>query len=156
MRSAGIAEDSITYNTLLAAASTAFGSPDLKEESLRIGLAAFDALERNESCQPSSLTYSYLFKLIRRLVPKELADGKERLVKRVFDSCCRSGCLNDIILQQVMKNTVDSHKDASQLLGHEYSSLLLSEGVDNLTIGHLPKEWSRRALSPTKRSQFAR
>jgi hypothetical protein len=140
MMTMGIACDTITYNSLLNAAANSFGSPDLKRQSLQIGRDAWHALLSDDSCQPSSLTYNYYFKMVRRL--SCCAEEKIRLFKVGFDSCCEHGCLNEFIWRQLMDGLTDA--ELKSLLGTSRASCAprLSE---------LPLKWSRNAMGTRKR-----
>ena len=129
MREAGIPADTITYNTILNAAANAFGSPKVKQESLEIGRRAFAALQQdnaedaaaNGDCRPTSLTYSFYFKMLRRLVVDE-AD-RFKWTKEAFDQCCAQGCLNEIVWKQVLQ-AAPSDKERRALLGDHHYSLV--------------------------------
>jgi pentatricopeptide repeat protein len=139
MMDVGIPCDTITYNILLNAAANSFGSSELKERSLQIGQQAFDALQADESCQPTSLTYSYYFKMLRRLVPQSSSLDRNMLVKLAFDLCCEQGCLNEILLRQVLENA-ETDTQLKVLLGDQF------EANTKIQMSDLPPEWSRHAM----------
>lgn len=140
MKDARIFCDTITYNTLLNAAANAFGTSELKKNSLQIGQQAFDALQGDELCQPTSLTYHYYFKMLRRLLPSSSAN-RQSLVQTAFDLCCEQGCLNEIILNQVLELPSNGVR---VLLGDQY------KGSTKIVISGLPPEWSRNAMAYRK------
>jgi hypothetical protein len=139
MMDSGIACDTITYNSLLNAAANSFGSLDLKRQSLQIGRDALNALLSDDSCQPSSLTYNYYFKMVRRLSAS--TEEKIHLIKVGFDSCCKHGCLNDFILRQLIDGLTDA----------ELKSLLGTRASSAPRLSELPLEWSRNAMGTRKR-----
>lgn len=136
MKDAAVQCDAITYNSVICAAANSFGSTELKHTSFEIGQQAFDALQADESCEPTSLTYNYYFKMVRRLLLKSTAI-RRTAVKTTFDLCCAQGCLNEIILRQLLESS--TNEELKVLLGDQHLS-------GTLTLSMLPTEWSRNAL----------
>lgn len=89
-----------TYNTLMNAAAGSFGDEKLKEKRLQIGLDAFDRLQKDPDCQPTSVSYSTYFKFLR-LVLSSRSPMYLRLLKYGFDKCCEQGCLSSNLLKQL-------------------------------------------------------
>ena len=139
--------DTITYNTILHAAANSFGNAELKKRSFLIGQNAFDCLhdkdeeEEEYFCRPTSLSYSYYFKMMRRLLPATAPDRLAR-GKTAFDRCCANGCLNDIVLQQIL-NTTTPH-EAKHIFGE-------TNYENRRSLRSLPPDWSRHALSDLRR-----
>jgi len=131
--------DTITYNALLNAAANAFGSPQLKQESVDIGQRAFAALQADDDCSATSLTYSYYFKMVRRLVSQQ---EQFQMVKNAFDLCCEQGCLNHIVWKQVWQMVQGRDDEQKLLLGEHYNSSGKMPHVSKL-----PAEWSRHSMS---------
>jgi hypothetical protein len=172
---AAVTPDLITFNTLLACAANSFGDAKLKAQSLEIGLAAFKALrkgsrsgtsgvdgERHPSqqqdwtsddypCQPpSSLTYHYLFKMLRKFMQPP-SSKRHTWMKRAFESCCQEGCLNQLVLDQVLSHI--TIEEAQDLLGSEYVSVAEQSGpLMKVLLEDLPEKWSRNALPCTTTS----
>jgi pentatricopeptide repeat protein len=137
MTEAGVACDAITYNTILNAAANSFGNAELKERSFQIGQNAFDRLHaKEEYCSPTSLSYSYYFKMIRRLVPPT-DPNRSHLLKSAFGRCCEQGCLNEILVHQILNTT--SISEATYIFEENY------ENRNNLS--SLPPDWSCNAMS---------
>jgi pentatricopeptide repeat protein len=141
MHERGIACDTITYNTLLATVAHVFGSADLKRSGLRMGLQVFQALQDDPDCQPTTLSYHYWFKTVRKLMPPSPA--RKDLVKQAFRLCCQQGCLNDMVLHYVVQHMVP----ADELLGKQGSGNNGGEGKKNMSVAGLPTEWSCNSLS---------
>lgn len=131
MCESGIARDAITYCTIINAAANSYGSNALKAESFQIGMEAFRELDRDENCEPSSLTFSYLLKLHRRFAPEDERFG---LLQEAFDKCCKSGCLNSPILKQLGMALSDDEKKE------------MFNRREIPKIAELPSQWSHRAL----------
>lgn len=133
MKAKSIPCDTLTYNTILRAAATCFGSPDLKQKSLRIGLNAFGGLSKSEHA-PNSLTFAFFFKMLRRLMID--AEMRQGFAKPALKRCCEYGLLNDFVLQQ-----------AKQTLSlKNISSVLKVKDTNNLKVAKLPPEWSVAAM----------
>jgi hypothetical protein len=168
-QAAAVIPDLITFNTLLACAANSFGDDKLKAQSLEIGLAAFKALRNSSStsgvdgeqhpsqqdcsevrpCQPpSSLTYHYLFKMLRKFM--QPPSKRHNWMKRAFESCCREGCLNQLVLDQVLSHITT--EEAQDLLGSEYVSF----DNNNVLLEDLPDKWSRNALPCSLSSSSSR
>mmetsp|Transcript_1011 Transcript_1011/g.2818 ORF Transcript_1011/g.2818 Transcript_1011/m.2818 type:complete len:859 (-) Transcript_1011:126-2702(-) len=140
----GISGDSVTFNTILAAAANAFGPAHVKKKSLDIGRAAYakltlnteddkeDALgddgESTDSLRPNSLTYLNMMKMLRKYNNDDVDEWRS-----VITSCLEQGGLNSICLQYLEKHAPRSSWPDE-----------LSEAVSsNLD---LPDSWSRHAL----------
>jgi pentatricopeptide repeat protein len=135
MTQAGVACDTITYNTILNAAANSFGSAELKERSFQIGQAAFDRLHKEEFCAPTSLSYSYYFKMVRRL-SQTTDPNRFHLLKSAFDLCCERGCVNEILLQQIVNTTRSS--EAKHIFEGNYEN--------RNKLSSLPLDWSCNAM----------
>lgn len=138
MKEKGIMEDTITYNSLLAVTSSVFGSSNMKTRGLRLGIEAFHNLQGNADCRPTTLSYHYWFKTIRKLMDRShpLYDA---VVEQAFESCCQHGCLNDIVLRYILTYFEGS-------IASIHSILEDSKGHAEISIKNLPKEWSRNAF----------
>ena len=145
MKKKGIAEDTITYNSLLAATSGVFGSSELKMIGLKLGIQVFQSLQGNNDCRPTTLSYYYWFKTIRKLMDQS-HPLRDDVIRQAFDLCCQQGCLNDIVLQYVLK-----HFESIRSLLQRFSLVEESHGSSYST-ECLPKEWSCNALE--SRSRF--
>jgi pentatricopeptide repeat protein len=140
MMDAGIAPDTITYNTILNAAANSFGNSELKQRSFDVGQKAFDNLQNDECCRPTSLSYNFYFKMVRKLLP--IPSLKRRvLLKSAFDLCCDQGCLNDILLHQLLNTTTDD--EAKCVFGNNYKKGRL--------LNDLPRAWSHNAMNDLRR-----
>lgn len=140
MLDAGIPCDTITYNTIISAAANSFGTSELKQQSFQIGQDAFDALQADESCRPTSLTFNYYFKMTRKLLPRSSSDTL-KLVKTALELCCDEGCLNEILLRQLVKSATD--QEVKFLLGDQFAR--------SRNMLDLPAEWSRNAMGNLNR-----
>jgi pentatricopeptide repeat protein len=141
MKEKGIAEDTITYNSLLAATSGVFGSPNLKTLGLKLGIKVFQNLQENPECIPNTLSYYYWFKTIRRLMGHS-HPLRDAVIRQAFDLCCQQGCLNDTLLQYLM-----THFES---MGTLLKRSIQAEGKQgqngSYSTKHLPREWSKNAL----------
>jgi len=142
MKQNGVVGDSISYNSILAASANAFGQSQLKEDSLKVGLMAFQALKKDENCQATSFTYLCLFKAIRKgMTP---STQRTKLVRQVFGLLCQDGCLNDIVWKQLMHFA----NDIADLVGERYGTL------DRVRPQDLPSEWTRNAMPIRQSAQI--
>lgn len=137
MKENGIAEDTITYNSLLAATSGVFGSSDLKKLGLKLGIQVFQNLQGNSNCKPTTVSYLYWFKTIRKLMDQS-HPLRDAVVEQAFDLCCQQGCLNDIVLHYVLKHFDVTSSRLRRFLEYSKGRTISTE--------YLPKEWSCHAL----------
>jgi len=143
------APDGITYNTLLNVAAQSWGGDvEIQKSSLQMGFDVFRALQRDHNCRANSLTFLYLFKVIRKFMPVAEETAKERrweIIQRIFELCCQQGCLNDYIIQALLDSRMGlAVEQKKALLGGENWPV---DRADVLSV--LPPEWSRHAL-PSK------
>jgi len=123
----GIEPDTITFNTVLAAAANSFGPPEAKQQALEIGSKTFQMLMNDPSCEPTSLSYHYWFKTLKRLCPD--SKNRQNLALSALRSCCDHGCLND------------------QLLAYVTGTLIpVSRLPDSLQGTKIPSKWSSNAM----------
>lgn len=139
-----VAPDIISFNTVISACAGSFGSPDLKRESLSVATSVFNHICRSDELKPSPYTFSVMIKTLRKLVPKE--DIRQDFVSKIFLICCKHGCLNAGVWQQVKKSIPfgEDTKDLwTKLIGGE--DRLLPDQSDVLALADLPKEWKVNA-----------
>jgi pentatricopeptide repeat protein len=162
MREAGVESDGITWNSLLSVSAGAFGAPANRQRSLQLALHVWSILQQqqretegdndddgisdNEARRnymkdpPTSLTFYYFFKTIRKFM--ESSPTRWKLTVNAFESCCQHGCLNEIVLDLVVQHLIPSPEQGRALL-KEYWSDTNDSAV---LIADLPKEWTRRAM----------
>ena len=133
--------DLISFNTVISACAGSFGSPELKKESLTIATSVFNHICRSEDLDPSPYTFSVMIKALRKLVPNE--NTRYEFVSKIFQICCKHGCLNAGVWQQVKKSIPFDDSTAglwTKMVGGDldHPSMQLSE---------LPKEWKAKAGS---------
>jgi hypothetical protein len=147
----GLQPDRISYNTIIAAAANAFGDAALRRKSLDIGLAAYKGLETiakeaDESGDtfllPTSLSFSFFFRMIRKCGASLSETDRQSWMRRAFTACCRYGCLNSKIWEELVQQTPPKQMIA-QYLGAADGGVPSSKKVDFAT---LPPEWSARAM----------
>jgi pentatricopeptide repeat protein len=143
MKKTGIAPDTITYNSLLAAAANSFGQ-DAREKCLKVGLSTFSSLEEDSLCQATSLSYHYVFKILRKNMPRSNTRYMD-IIKRAFDLCCQQGCLNNLILEQLLDKCLVSQEEQRLVLGNYWT--------ENASLDDLPSEWARRAIKQKQRGK---
>jgi pentatricopeptide repeat protein len=167
MRDAGVECDGITWNSLLAVSAGAFGTPANRQRSLQLALHVWSILQQqqrekeadnddndgtddsdyNNNEPPTSLTFYYFFKTIRKFM--ESSPARWKLTVNAFESCCRHGCLNEIVLELVVQHLIPSPEQGRALLKEYWS-----DTNDNaVLISDLPKEWTRRAMRNRRRRE---
>ena len=148
MQRMGIAPDGITYNTLLAVTSNVFGTEELKKSALQQGLHVFAALQDDPDFEPTTLSYHYWFKTLRKLMPP--TPSRKEVVRQAFQLCCQQGCLNDMVLQYILKFLVtEEQQEVQNVLGDEVARLR-SQQTGEISVSNLPASWSRNSLGPNK------
>ena len=90
---------------------------------------------------PTSLTFYYFFKTIRKFM--ESSPARWKLTVTAFESCCQHGCLNEIVLDLVIQNLIPSPEQGRALLKEYWSD---TNDTSAVLIADLPKEWTRRAM----------
>lgn len=131
----------ITYNSLLRACANTFGSTEIKQKAFLIASDVFQNILDSKDVRPSSITFVFMFKILRKLLP-EGDPMRSAVLKRSFDYCTRAGLLNDIVLQQL--EWACSSK-------HELATLLNLKSVPfALSSQDLPMEWTRNAKTPSR------
>ena len=128
--------DVTTYNTALLACANSFGWDTTKRKALNIALEIYQELL--ETVEPTSQTYTFVFKAIRKLVPP--SEARWRVLEKAFRQCCKSGLVNRYVLEQVKLGC--NNEQWNQLVG---VSRVSAERSGNVGISDLPKEWSCHA-----------
>jgi pentatricopeptide repeat protein len=170
MREAGVECDGITWNSLLAVSAGAFGTPANRRRSLQLALHVWSILQQREKEDgdegdegddgihdrnyirdpPTSLTFYYFFKTIRKFM--ESSPARWKLTVNAFESCCQHGCLNEIVLELVVQHLIPSPEQGRALL-KEYWLDDTSTNDKAVLIEDLPKEWTFRAMRNRRRRE---
>ena len=135
-----IVPDIISYNTVLAAAANSFGKDEkVKRNCLTLAFEIFGKIQKDKGVRPTSLTYHYVFKVIRKFMPA----GTKRFefTSRIFQYCCNDGCINQHILHQLLQHL--SEEEVRTLFG---TALGPNEKLDLSVEERLPPEWRSQAL----------
>lgn len=135
----------ITYNSILRACANTFGNHSSKEAALAIATKAFQSILTSKEIEPSSITFVFFMKAIRKLVDDEphgnLGTSKQlEMLTKCFRYCCRLGLLNDVVLQQA-KLACRSRPELAALL--ELSVDTFSPST--VSSSDLPAEWTCNA-----------
>lgn len=151
-----VAPDVITYNTMLSVAANSFASDGFisRKACLQMGFDVFRALQRDPDCQASSLTFHYLFKIIRKFMPLESIETTTRrwdIIRRIFQLCCEQGCVNEHILEQIVDNMGLKEEEVDILLGSCKQQWASSSSESRVSLSSLPAEWSQNALRSSRK-----
>jgi pentatricopeptide repeat protein len=147
----GVHPDRISYNTIIAAAANAFGDAALRRKSLDIGLAAYKGLESiakeaeesgDKFLLPTSLSFSFFFRMIRKCGASLSETDRHAWIRRAFAACCRYGCLNSQIWEEVIQQ-IPPRQMIAQYMGVTDDGMPVEGKVDYAT---LPSKWSARAM----------
>ena len=146
MESPSLEPDLISFNTVISACAASFGDPELKKNSLTIATSVFNHICRSDDLHPSPYTFSVMIKALRKLTTRE--DVRNDLISKIFQICCKHGCLNAGVWQQV-KNSIP-FSDSTAILWKELlgGNLVNNDGGSDIPCLHLsdlPKEWKRNA-----------
>jgi pentatricopeptide repeat protein len=157
MRETGVECDGITWNSLLSVSAGGFGAPANRQRSLQLALHVWSILQQQQrekdgeedgnyiSDPPTSLTFYYFFKTIRKFM--ESSPARWKLTVNAFESCCQHGCLNEIVLDLVLQHLIPSPEQGRALLKEYW----LDTNDSAVLIADLPKEWTRRAMRNRRR-----
>lgn len=167
-RSGGrIKPDQMTYNTILSTLSNAVGNGDWKHRCLNDGIRCYEEFEAmaqgsikqtqpNEKNLPSSLTYSFLIRLVRRCGIKLSPDDRQACFRRIVEDCGpRHGCLNLPVWEQLINAcsplAAEQKQSVVKYLG--LVEVLVNDGEFSKGFGfaNLPTEWSRRGMPDRRR-----
>jgi pentatricopeptide repeat protein len=165
--------DLVTYNILLQTLSNAYGSDEFKHHCLVDGLQAYKDLdqlaqkllqesggdEQGQTRQlPSSMTYSFLVRLIHRCSTMVKSNERQRLFQQLLKACGpKYGCLNATVWDQLVAICTEAARQQECSIG-KYLGLTELLGKDSnlstkepISFEDLPADWSRRALSSERR-----
>lgn len=142
MLSFGLELDIISYNSLLSVAANAFGAEETRKQGFDLAMEVFQVQQNNSGCEATSLTFHYLFKAIRKLMPR--SKEQTELTQRIFELCCEQGCLNDIILKS-LHSQICTNQEFQKLFGVHWK--------EDPSLADLPSSWSQNAL-PVRPSKW--
>eukprot|EP00547_Thalassionema_nitzschioides_P008382 CAMPEP_0194222934 /NCGR_PEP_ID=MMETSP0156-20130528/34040_1 /TAXON_ID=33649 /ORGANISM="Thalassionema nitzschioides, Strain L26-B" /LENGTH=612 /DNA_ID=CAMNT_0038953907 /DNA_START=301 /DNA_END=2139 /DNA_ORIENTATION=+ len=130
----------VTYNSILRACANTFGSPETKSTAHNIAIKIFDKVLK--TCQPSSITFVFFFKALRKLQTSSTLQGKEwKAFVKTFQYCCKLGLVNDFVFDQA-KLACSNKQQERDLLS---STPLQEQEFGNLKAADLPPKWTRNA-----------
>ena len=166
-----ISPDRMTYNTLLSTLSTASGDVNWKHRCLTDGLKCYEEFETvaqnnmkisqpNEKALPTSLTYSFLIRLVRRCGVQLSSEDRQAWFRHILQACGpRYGCLNPPVWKQLMdacsplaarqQMSVMDYLGLGETLGDD------TAGLQDAGFAELPPHWTRRGM-PDKRRRSAK
>lgn len=163
--------DRISYNTLLGVLSGAYGDPDWRHRCLKDGLTVYEEFERLaesakqrhdgndkavEKYWPSSMTFSFLVRLVRRCGFLLSPQDRQAWFRRILQACGpRYGCLNKPVWEQLMEAcdpfaaeqnlSVGAYLGLADLVDKELAN------TENIEFADMPDAWSRRAMPDRRR-----
>jgi len=100
MQDANIKLDIVSYNAvLLAAATSAKMSPEIKEKTFKIALETLEELKHSENIQPDNFSYCNMIRCYRTLVQP----SQERInsIQEMFEECKKKGEVGSICLEEL-------------------------------------------------------
>ena len=131
----------ITFNSLLRSCANTFGAIDVKQKAFLIASDVFQSILDSKNVRPSSITFVFIFKALRKLLPN--GDPlRSAMLKQSFDYCAKAGLLNDMVLQQV-EWACGSKQELATLLNMEQIPFALSAT-------NLPIEWTKNAKAAAR------
>ena len=173
----GIEEDSITLETILAAAANGFGNDaNTNRKSLEIGRTAFVRLVRKDcesdddnatqsqrqeqqeqherQTQSSSLSFLHMMKVLRKFLYTTDDDSSQQEQqiqewRTVIALCLAKGCLNDIVLKYIMEYAPAASLPAV-LAQYKTTNYTKTKGGRAFSVAQLPSKWSRNATPPQR------
>mmetsp|Transcript_6213 Transcript_6213/g.9550 ORF Transcript_6213/g.9550 Transcript_6213/m.9550 type:complete len:718 (-) Transcript_6213:54-2207(-) len=131
----------VTYNSILRACANTFGSPTNKKKAREIAVKTFDKILK--TCQPSSITFLFFFKALRKLQTTSTLEGKQwQAFVKTFQYCCQLGLVNDFVLDQAKRACRNTQQQRDL-----FSSLdkLHIQNFKDLKAVDLPSEWTKNA-----------
>jgi pentatricopeptide repeat protein len=127
----------ISYNSILRACANTFGNKQTKEIALAIATKAFQSILTSDDIEPSSITFVFFMKAIRKLVDE--SKKQKAMLTKCFRYCCKLGLMNDVVLQQA-KLACTSKEELTELL--ELEEICSPSEVSSVD---LPTAWTHNA-----------
>lgn len=153
MKANHVPPNSFTYNYIINAAAE---SAEDQRSSFEVAVRAFQEIRKSKTtkhtdmkdgiqdpCHPDSFTFSFMIKACNNLLPS--GPLRTEVISQVFRECCRSGYLNDAILDRAWRGL----SPETFYLLVEKNSLTTPPKVGNvpskppIAIAALPSSWSR-------------
>eukprot|EP00970_Alexandrium_tamarense_P001585 scaffold181_cov236-Alexandrium_tamarense.AAC.1 len=126
----GMQPNIFVYSAVLNACAYTFGSPNEKEEALKIGIETFEELQSSE-IEVNHVAYGSFLRICRKLMPED-DDRRRDLIKRTFRQCCSDGQVGEYVLSQL------------RAIPELYVSLLQPHIIDGeASYYDLPNKWTR-------------
>ena len=143
------APDAVSFQHLLATCSSCAKDPTMRKEGLHVALSILDQLRETRCLPIDSSTYVDMFELLSKLAPKR-GKGRPDVYKRLFESCCEDGLLDQHLLHLLTRNVPG--KDLRDILGLD-GIASISKDLMSLSLNDLPAQWSNGKRSPIRQSQ---
>jgi hypothetical protein len=122
--------DTQAYTAVIHACTSTKHEED-KNDALKIAFRVFKKMSSHDSIHPNEYTYAILLSSCHQLLPMEDKETRFTIAKAVFEKCCETGFVNDIVLNKLRK-TVITTKNYIQLVG-----------CFELRAINLPEYWTR-------------
>lgn len=104
-----------------------------RPEALQIAFRVFDWLDRHQSLEPDSYTYTILLSVCSNLIPRADSETRFAHAKSFFSKCCESGHVNDFVLRKLRQTVTE--EQYFQLVGYRNDTSSKS----------MPPSWTRNA-----------
>ena len=158
MKKNGVLPNSYTYNYVINCAAQTNDAEE-QQVSFEIALRAFQELRekgRTESdmdhCHPDNFTFAFMLKACNNLLPA----GTERTktMTRIFRECCRSGYLNDAILDRLCRGvSPNTFYELIEMKSSDRSGYM-PKNTAQIHASELPRSWSRHDKSGRRTNKF--
>ena len=145
--------NSFTYNYIINAAAE---SMEDQRASFEVAVRAFQELRTKkaaqstdtkddalDSCHPDSFTFSFMIKACNNLLPS--GPLRTKVISQVFRDCCRSGYLNDAILDRVWRGLASEtfYSLVEKKLHYSGGEANIISSKPPIKVDTLPSSWSR-------------
>lgn len=126
-----------TYSSVINACAYCKGGHQDRREALEIALRTFGKMGKGRSrtvAEPNAVTYGTILKAIHNLMP--ISAERDTLVSRIFERCCREGCVGRFVLTQLR-----------QVAPELYLEIASKGGLTKeVRLDDLPSSWTKNSM----------
>jgi pentatricopeptide repeat protein len=88
------------YAAVLNACAYTFGTNEVKDEALRIGIDTYEELQRSADIVTNHVAYGSFIRVCRRLMAED-DPRRDHFISRAFRQCCSDGQLGEYVVRQL-------------------------------------------------------
>ena len=120
------------YAAVLNACAYTFGTNEVKDEALRIGIDTYEELQRSADIVTNHVAYGSFIRVCRRLMAED-DPRRDHFISRAFRQCCSDGQLGEYVVRQL--------RPMAQLYKTLLKAYIKDEGGGDVRYQDLPAHW---------------